>query len=65
LYSKNAKIIGFKARLQFHVCDLDQNFSGGMEKWAKTYLKHFVTQAKKRANDMITKFVKPFEKYIK
>ncbi len=52
-------------QLQFHVCDLDQEFKGNMEKWAKTYLKHFVTQAKKRANDMITKFVKPFEKYIK
>ena len=52
-------------QLQFHVCDLDQEFKGSMEDWAKVYLKHFVTQAKKRANDMITKFVKPFEKYIK
>ena len=52
-------------QLQFHVCDLDQTFEGNMEDWAKTYLKHFVTQAKKRANDMITKFVKPFEKYLK
>jgi predicted nucleic acid-binding protein len=30
----------------------------------KVYIKHFVNQAKKRANDMIEKFVKPFEKYI-
>ena len=52
-------------QLQFHVCDLEQDFEGSMEDWAKAYLKHFVTQAKKRANDMITKFVKPFEKYIK
>ena len=52
-------------QLQFHVCDLDQAFKGSMEDWAKAYLKHFVMQAKKRANDMITKFVKPFEKYIK
>ena len=51
-------------QLQFHVCDLDQEFKGSMEDWAKAYLKHFVTQAKKRANDMIAKFVKPFEKYI-
>ncbi len=51
-------------QLQFHVCDLDQEFESGMEKWAKIYLKHFVSQAKKRAGDMITKFVKPFEKYI-
>ncbi len=52
-------------QLQFHVCDLDQNFEGSREEWAVAYLKHFVAQAKKRANDMITKFVKPFEKYVK
>ena len=52
-------------QIQFHVRDLDQSFNGTMESWAKSYLKHFVTQAKKRADDMITKFVKPFEKYIK
>jgi len=52
-------------QIQFHVSDLDQSFDGSMEIWAKSYLKHFVTQAKKRANDMIKKFVKPFEKYIK
>lgn len=51
-------------QIQFHVCDLDQDFSGTRKEWAKAYLKHFVSQAKKRANDMITKFVKPFEKYI-
>lgn len=51
-------------QIQFHVCDLDQTFKGTREQWAKEYLKHFVTQAKKRADDMITKFVKPFEKYI-
>jgi type II restriction enzyme len=52
-------------QIQFHVCDLDQTFKGTREQWAKDYLKHFVTQAKKRSDDMITKFVKPFEKYIK
>ena len=52
-------------QIQFHVCDLDQTFKGTRKQWAKEYLKHFVTQAKKRADDMITKFVKPFEKYIK
>jgi Restriction endonuclease HincII len=51
-------------QIQFHVCDLDQVFTGSIEDWVKTYLKHFVTQAKKRANDMIDKFVIPFEKYI-
>ena len=52
-------------QIQFHVCDLDQTFKGKRKQWAKEYLKHFVTQAKKRADDMITKFVEPFEKYIK
>ena len=52
-------------QIQFHVCDLDQTFKETREQWAKKYLKHFVTQAKKRADDMIKKFVKPFEKYIK
>ena len=52
-------------QIQFHVCDLDQSYQNTKKDWAKSYLKHFVTQAKKRADDMITKFVKPFEKYIK
>ncbi|MEA3449655.1 MAG: HincII family type II restriction endonuclease [Patescibacteria group bacterium] len=51
-------------QVQFHVCDLNQNFQGNMKQWAKAYLKHFVTQARKRSKDMIEKFVKPFEKYI-
>jgi len=51
-------------QVQFHVCDLDQSFQGDMKQWAKEYLKHFVTQARKRSEDMIKKFVKPFEKYI-
>lgn len=51
-------------QIQFHVSDLDQTFAGDKEAWAKSYIKHFVEQAKKRANDMINKFVKPFEKYI-
>jgi len=52
-------------QIQFHVSDLNQNFKGNREKWAREYLKHFVEQAKKRAENMIEKFVKPFEKYIK
>ncbi|MEZ4905068.1 MAG: HincII family type II restriction endonuclease [Spirosomataceae bacterium] len=51
-------------QIQFHVRDLDQSFEGTMKSWATSYLKHFVTQAKKRADDMIKKFVKPFERYI-
>jgi type II restriction enzyme len=52
-------------QIQFHVCDLKQIFRGTRQEWTKEYLKHFVLQATKRSSDMITKFVKPFEKYIK
>lgn len=52
-------------QIQFNVDDLDQTFTGNIEKWAREYLKHFVSQAKQRAEDMIVRFVKPFEKYIK
>ena len=51
-------------QIQFHVCDLDQDFEDNIAIWAKSYLGHFVNQAKKRADIMITKFVKPFERYI-
>lgn len=51
-------------QIQFHVCDLDQTFTQSRKDWAKQYLQHFVVQAKRRANDMIEKFVKPFENYI-
>ncbi|WP_250632512.1 HincII family type II restriction endonuclease [Rhodoflexus caldus] len=51
-------------QIQFHVSDLEQNFEGSMEEWARAYLKHFVNQANKRAADMIERFVKPFEKYL-
>lgn len=51
-------------QLQFHVCDLWQEFTGDRKQWAKAYIKHFVTQAKRRADEMIIKFVRPFERYI-
>lgn len=51
-------------QIQFHVSELEQSFEGDMAQWAKAYLKHFVTQARKRSEDMIEKFVKPFGKYL-
>jgi type II restriction enzyme len=50
-------------QFQFHACDLDQTLSENAAIWAKNHLKHFVKQTKKRADDMVEKFVKPFEKY--
>jgi len=51
-------------QIQFNVEDLDQSFKANMKQWARKYLKHFVAQAKQRTEDMIDRFVKPFEKYI-
>ncbi|AFM03722.1 Restriction endonuclease HincII [Bernardetia litoralis DSM 6794] len=51
-------------QIQFQVDNLEQNFEGNQEEWARQYLKHFITQAKRRAENMIEKFVKPFEKYV-
>ena len=51
-------------QIQFHVKDLNQDFDGNQEQWARQYIKHFVDQAKRRSQEMIKKFVIPFEKYI-
>ena len=51
-------------QIQFHVCNLDQEFKGTIEEWAKSYLKHFVAQVYKRSEYMIEKYAKQFEKYI-
>lgn len=51
-------------QIQFNIEELDQTFDGSMETWAREYLAHFVAQAEQRAEDMIVKFVRPFEKYI-
>ena len=51
-------------QIQFHVSELDQDFSADIYEWSQRYLKHFVQQAKRRAETMIVKFVQPFEKYI-
>src|SRR6218665_5085 len=51
-------------QIQFHVCNLDQEFKGTIEEWTKLYLKHFVAQVYRRSAYMIEKYAKPFEKYI-
>lgn len=52
-------------QIQFHVSDLEQDYKKNLENWAKDYLRHFVGQARNRAKTMISKFVEPFEKYLK
>ena len=51
-------------QIQFHAVDCDQTFSEDREKWARDYLRHFVTEAERRASYMTETFVDPFKKYI-
>jgi len=51
-------------QIQFHVCNLDQEFIGTLKQWTKAYLKHFVAQVYRRSEYMIQQYAKPFEKYI-
>ena len=52
-------------QIQFHICNLDQDYKGTIEDWAKAYIKHFVAQVYRRSEYMIEKYAKPFEKYTK
>ena len=51
-------------QIQFHVCNLDQDFKDTIETWTRSYLKHFIAQVYRRSQYMIDKYAKPFEKYI-
>ena len=51
-------------QIQFHVGECDQTFTGTYEEWARAYIKHFVQEAKERAQYMVDKFVTPFLKYL-
>ena len=51
-------------QIQFHVSTLDQTYAGDVKQWCRDYLRTFVSQANDRAETMIRKFVKPFEKFL-
>lgn len=51
-------------QLQFYVSELDQNWTGTMEQWARQYIRHFVDSAKEHCDKMIKKYVTAFEKYL-
>ncbi len=50
--------------MQVHVCNLDQDYNGTIEDWAKLYLKYFVLQVHRRSEYMIKEYAKPFENYV-
>ena len=51
-------------QIQFHVCDLSQDYKLTPKDWTVSFLKHFVRKVYKRSNYMIKKYAEPFEKYI-
>lgn len=48
-------------QIQFHVDNLNQDYTGDAEQWCRDYLKHFTQSAKERSEKMLEKFVYPFE----
>ena len=51
-------------QIQFHVSDLDQNWTGSKKEWAHHYLKVFVQSAEHRCEKMRETYITPFLKYI-
>lgn len=51
-------------QIQFHVCDLSQDWQKDREQWAKAYLHMFVHSAQRRCRIMYEEYVQPFLKYI-
>lgn len=51
-------------QIQFHVCDVDQSWTGTREAWARLYLRHFVERAEHRIDKMRDKYITPFIKYL-
>jgi len=51
-------------QVQFHVCDLDQSWTGTKKEWTKSYLNFFVASAEARCNRMREMYIVPFLKYI-
>lgn len=55
---------GAGLQIQFHPDRVGQEWSGDIEQWARTYLRHFVDSAQRRCDTMRAKFVEPFLKYL-
>lgn len=51
-------------QIQFHVSELEQDFSKDIKIWCKEYLAHFVNEAESRSKFMINKFVTPFKRFL-
>lgn len=51
-------------QIQFHVSELDQNFTGTKNQWAHEYITAFVKSAEKRCQKMYKTYIEPFKKYV-
>ena len=51
-------------QIQFHVCELDQSWTGNREEWVKRYIKVFVHSAEHRVQTMREMYILPFLKYL-
>jgi type II restriction enzyme len=51
-------------QIQFDVSEIMQTFEKPTFDWPREYIRHFVEQARPRFEDMIGRFVHPFEKYL-
>lgn len=51
-------------QIQFHVSDLEQEWTGSKSEWAHHYIKTFVKSAKERCKTMLSRYVCPYLKYL-
>ena len=54
-------------QVQFHATDVEQTYSNSKNKrsWCLDYLNYYINSAKSRISYMESKFIEPFEKYLK
>lgn len=51
-------------QIQFVVEDLEQDYSGSIEQWARSYLRTFTEQARSQSAKMIDKYVTPYLRHV-
>lgn len=51
-------------QIQFHVSEIDQNWTNNKEEWARLYIRCFVESAKHRVELMHEKYITPFLQYL-
>ena len=52
-------------QLQFHVENLDQNFTGTREEWCYGFISHYIEKRKANVDKILEKKIKPYLKYLK